>query len=165
MKKDCSFDIVLDQFMPMVFGAVKRWNLYREKEEFEQIGRIALFEAWQVYDPESGDFAPLAKSYVYGRIRQELTRRERFQSRYFAMEPELLANSDSLSFNNTEAAVLLKDWIEKAGLTPREKDWASAYILEDMKPTDIAACYGVSVTTVKSWRKAALKKLRGFSID
>jgi RNA polymerase sigma factor (sigma-70 family) len=165
MNREQEFAIMLEQFMPMIHGAVNRWNLFRDKEEYIQLGRIALFEAWEVYDPSTGDFAPLAKSYIYGRFRQELTRRERFQSRYFAMEPELLCNNESLSFNNTETAVLLRDWIATAGLTPREKDWAEAYIIDGMKPADIAVSFGVAVTTVKSWRKSTLKKLRGFSVE
>ncbi|SDO39061.1 sigma-70 family RNA polymerase sigma factor [Alkalicoccus daliensis] len=163
MKKEKEFEKVLSQFMPMVYGVIHKWNLMREKEEYEQIGRIAIYEAWLKYDTAAGPFAPLAKSYIYGKIRHELTRQDKRKSRAYSLEPELLFNiADS---QHSEEIVLLQQWILQLDLTPREKDWAAAYIIENLKPADIAVKYGVSVTTVKSWRKTALKKLRSGSMQ
>lgn len=160
MQKEEDFNNILTQYMPMVFGAVKRWNLYRDQDEYEQIGRIALYEAWLRFNEETGCFAPYAKSYVYGRIRHELTRRDKIQTNSFSLEPEILANEIQTVDGKVETHIMLRDIIERAGLTPREKDWTVSYVFDNMKPAAISKKYGVSVTTVKSWRKAALKKLQ-----
>lgn len=160
MHREEEFNVILHQYTPMIIATINKWRLYSEQEEYTQVARIALYEAWLRFDETAGSFAPYAKSYIEGRIRHELTRRDKVQTNTFPSAPEIFVNAAELSEQNIETTILLTDVIARAGLTPREKDWASSYILENMKPADISEKFGVSVTTVKSWRKTALVKLQ-----
>ncbi|NJP38353.1 sigma-70 family RNA polymerase sigma factor [Alkalicoccus luteus] len=153
------FDDVLEQFTPMIKGCISRWRLYGELDEFEQIGRIALHEAWEKYDPESGPFAPLAKSYVYGRIQQELTRQNRRRERSVAMEHEHMLPDQQ----DTAGLICLLSFIQSLPLSGREMEWLRLYVTEGSGPSEIAERLGVSVHTVKGWRKQALHKLRALA--
>ncbi len=153
------FDDVLEQFMPMIKGCISRWRLYGELEEFEQIGRIALHEAWEKYNPENGPFAPLAKSYVYGRIQQELTRQNRRRERSVMLENDHLLPDQE----DTAGLICLLSFLQSLPLSGREMDWLRLYVMEGSGPSEIAERMGVSVHTVKGWRKQALQKLRSLA--
>ena len=79
-----------ESYLPLVYSLIKRWNLQGNREEYVQIGRIALFEAWRRFDPDKGHFGAFAKSYVYGRMKQEIFKEDRWRTRHVAAEPVAL---------------------------------------------------------------------------
>lgn len=154
------FEEICEQFMPMIYGLIGKWKLVRDKDEFIQTGRIALFDAWSRYDGERGAFAAYAKSYVYGRFQLALERKDRWQTRYVATEPIIKNESSPLFITNEEDMFILRDWLVRINLSPREHDWVVDALIDGLKPREIAERHDVAVSTVKSWRKGALKKLR-----
>ncbi|CAM4014889.1 sigma-70 family RNA polymerase sigma factor [Alkalicoccus chagannorensis] len=153
-----TFEEVEAQFMPMVYGALRRWKLQGEAEEFEQTGRIALYEAWQKFDGDKGAFAPFAQSYVNGRIRQQLTRQNRERERFACTPPEIMELHDAPA-PGRESQLELRDVIARMPLSERQRCWLIGYVLDNLTVREIAEREDVSIETVKSWRKEAKKKL------
>lgn len=164
-RKEYEFEEICEQFMPLIYGLICKWNLGMEKEEYIQTGRIALYEAWSRYDDELGAFPAYAKSYVYGRIQQSLEKKERWNSKHVATEPFIMSETSSIICGNEEDLMVMQDWLARTNLSSREKDWVREAIFYGNKPTEIANACNVSVTTVKTWRKTALKKLRAENDD
>ncbi|MDG5789349.1 sigma-70 family RNA polymerase sigma factor [Evansella sp. AB-P1] len=159
--KEATFEACCEKYMPIVFAAVKKWNLGREVDEYVQIGRIALYDAWCKYDLASGPFAPYAQSYIHGRIKRAIANQDKWSQHYQTTEPFILAELSPAAPFSEEELLLLKEWIKTTPLSKREKLWVEEGIFYGYKPQEIAKRHKVSITTVKSWRKQAIKKLRG----
>ncbi|WP_416150135.1 RNA polymerase sigma factor [Salipaludibacillus sp. HK11] len=154
------FEEICEQFMPLIYGLIGKWKLVGDKDEFIQTGRIALYDAWSRYDGDIGAFPAYAKSYVYGRFQISLERRNRWQTRFISTEPLTMTETNPFIVNNEENLLLLRDWLARTNLSSREKEWVNEAIFDGLKPREIAEKHDVAVSTVKSWRKEALKKLR-----
>ncbi|UCZ52922.1 sigma-70 family RNA polymerase sigma factor [Bacillus shivajii] len=157
--KEKEFEEVCESFMPLVYSLIKKWNLQRDYEEYEQVGRIALYEAWSKHDPEKGPFAAYAKSYVYGKIRHMITSKKRWGDHNVAMEPADMTSIATSVQESEEQRMMLEDWLDRLELKKRERQWAKEALIHGHKPKEIAEMYGVSINSVKYWRKQALKKL------
>lgn len=160
VKQEKEFEELCEQFMPMVYGLISKWRLAGDREEFIQIGRIAFYEAWCAYDSSQGAFPAFAKSYVYGRFKQSLERKNRWTSRHIPVEPSVLSEADWIRTVEDDSTLLLDDWLASTSLSPREQLWVREGLFEGYKPNEIAGRWRVSRSTVKTWRKNALKKLR-----
>ncbi|PYZ94883.1 hypothetical protein CR194_04990 [Salipaludibacillus keqinensis] len=154
------FEQICEQFMPMIYGLIRKWKLAGDKDEFIQTGRIALYDAWTNYDGDRGAFAAYAKSYIYGRFQLTLERKNRWQTRHVSTEPIILSETNPAVVLNEEDLFILRDLIARSRLTPREQDWINGALIDGLKLGEIADRHGVAISTVRSWRKEALKKLR-----
>ncbi|MBU9713502.1 sigma-70 family RNA polymerase sigma factor [Evansella tamaricis] len=160
-KKEREFEECCEEYMPLVYSAIRRYNLQNNREEFLQIGRIALFEAWRNYDPNQGPFAPYAKSYVYGRIKESLYKDNRWNTNQFPMEPLTMTEvMGTQSQVDDQQRIVIEDWLKRSILSEREQLWVKESILNGLNTKDICEKYGVGVPTVKSWKRFALMKLR-----
>ncbi|QKS72639.1 sigma-70 family RNA polymerase sigma factor [Paenalkalicoccus suaedae] len=160
--QDDEFTDLCQSYMPLIHKLINKWNLGGDRDEYEQIGRIALHEAWTKFDSGRGYFPAYAKSYVRGRIQQELERRDRHQQRQVSVEPTIMHELAGTNDSNIEDNELLEDFLNKHRhtLSKREQQWFQLAIIEGLKQREIASQCGVSTETVKSWRKCALIKLR-----
>ncbi len=153
------FEEVAMDFTPLVMGMMKRLKIYKNREEYIQIGFIALWKAYQNYDPEKGSFSSFAYSYVRGDMLAQLKKDASYDERHLlndfddGMKP-VADESRSIQEEYESISAYLKH------LTPREMDWVIEHIIYGRSITEIANKYNVAPTTVKSWRKQALKKLR-----
>ncbi|TXC82223.1 sigma-70 family RNA polymerase sigma factor [Metabacillus litoralis] len=147
------------QFEPMIFHIIKRLSIYKNKQEFYQIGCIALWEASQRFDKEKGEFKSYAYSYIIGRMKSALTedrvkqeKEELFED--FSTREEVSHDDffDILSESEFEGISTL--------LTVNQRKWLKGYFLYGFTPSEIAHDEGVSVSAVKGWRRDALTKLR-----
>ena len=156
--KEIEFEKCCEEYMPIVKSLVRKWNLKWEQEDYIQIGRIALYDAWCKYDPKHGPFAPYAKSYVSGRLKKALCKQDRWRTQHVSIEPVILSEmTPALRYD--EDQILITDWLNRSNLSDREKLWVKEALFHGYKPQEIAIIYGVNVETVKSWRKKALEKL------
>jgi len=145
--------------MPSVYSLITKWNLKKEREEFKQIGRIAIYEAWLNHEPSIGDFGPFAFSYVSGEIKKAIKKNDRWGSRHVFSDPFILTELTP-TLSNEEDCILIKLLLEEYKLTEKEKIWATEGLINGLKVQEIAKVYGCSTDTVKLWRRSALKKLR-----
>lgn len=157
--QDTAFEQVMEDYMPLIGGMINRLHIHKNKEEFIQIGRIALWKAWQGFNESKGTFSTYAFSYVRGEMLSHLRRESTYEQQHTWLTDEAAEGLVS-SFPETPAAAeeSLEDYLYS--LSAREKTWVIEAIIYGRTIQQISVLHSVSSSTVKSWRKMALKKLK-----
>lgn len=142
-------------YEPMIHSIVQQLNILYDKDEYMQIGRIAVFEAINKFDMSKTSCSE--SQFVYTLIRQrlidEIRKVSRYQERYTPTQNnslEALASGDSYNLENTAAKVL----------NLREYRWFTL-ALSGYSLKETAEVLGVSVSTAKNIRRKARDKLQG----
>ncbi|MBP3039935.1 sigma-70 family RNA polymerase sigma factor [Bacillaceae bacterium Marseille-Q3522] len=153
-----SFEQLVKQYEPMLFRIMHSLHIYKNKEEFYQLGLISLWEARQRFDSAKGSFTNYAYTYIKGKFLTEMTKTNRYEERCFYPKEEFwdIIEDDALP-SHLQHTILLSYC---QGLTNNQKKWLLYTFLEDLSVKDIAEKEGVSVSTVKLWRKGAKEKLK-----
>lgn len=154
-----NFDEVLKQYEPMISASIRKLNIYRDHEHFRQAGRVALWQAWQRFDEEKGNFTAFAFRSIRGAMLDELKKESRFDKHNMPME-------DSLAETVVDTACYMapewSDGIEEVLdlLTPRELELIQWLFVEGVPLAECAVRNGISVAGVKKRRERMLVKLR-----
>lgn len=161
------FEEVYEQYQPLIYGTLKKYAIYQHQEELLQEARLALWEAYAQFDPKRGPFAAYASKYVRGRVLRQLTIQNRHKHCYAFSQ---LVNEDEAGEwewpdEEAEAAYLsceLAELLEEAAkrLSRRESLILKEHLIGDRPLQELAQREQVSIETVKTWKKRALKKLR-----
>ncbi|MFB4162257.1 sigma-70 family RNA polymerase sigma factor [Alteribacillus sp. JSM 102045] len=160
------FEEVAEDFTPLVLGMIKRLRIYKNTEEYTHIGFIALWKAYEQFDAEKGAFSSFAFSYVRGEMLAHLRKESRYEERYepsdFEQNTEPAAPCSESIYQEINS---LAPYLE--ALSPREQDWVIEHVVYGRGITEIAEKYKVAPSSVKTWRKNAINKLRGsaFLVD
>ncbi|OZI13574.1 RNA polymerase subunit sigma-24 [Bacillaceae bacterium SAS-127] len=142
----------------MIYHVMKSLHIYKDRDEFQQIGQIALWEAYEKYDETKGSFSSIAYLYIKGRMIDELKKaKQREENVIYTNKPFWEEKSEEQSDPSLQLEVLLTYAIH---LTHREKIWLIRTFYQDMTITEIAQCENVSPSAVKKWRKQAMNKLK-----
>ncbi|WP_226670463.1 sigma-70 family RNA polymerase sigma factor [Metabacillus litoralis] len=159
MYQDVRFVELHQQFEPMIYHIIKRLSIYKNKQEFYQIGCIALWEASERFDEEKGEFKSYAYSFIIGRMKSALTG-DRIKQEKEELLEDFFTQGEISSDDFT--AILSESVFEEISstLTLNQSKWLKAYCLYGYTPSEIAKDEGVSISAVKSWRRDALIKLR-----
>ncbi|MCL7749190.1 sigma-70 family RNA polymerase sigma factor [Halalkalibacter alkaliphilus] len=153
-----SFEEVLKNFQPAIKKQLVMLRIYKDHDEFYQVGCLALWDAYRNFNPEKGNFSTYAISYIRGRMMVALRKESKYSERHSFTGDELL---ETVPTNNETVPLeseLLEGYLD--GLSEREKTWVIESINKQKKTAEIASHYNVSTPTVRSWKKGALKKLR-----
>ncbi|SFO90091.1 DNA-directed RNA polymerase [Salibacterium halotolerans] len=155
-----SFEEVAEDFTPLVTGMIKRLRIYKNQEEFMQVGFIALWKAYERFDETKNvPFSSYAYITVKGEMQEQLRKDSVHEERYtpsdFEHTPEPPAPDTASLFLELDS---LRPYLDR--LTLREQDWVLEYSIHGRGIKEIAARFCVSPHTVKDWRRSALKKLR-----
>lgn len=152
------FEQVAKQYEPLLKGQIKKLRIYKEYEHYYQVGLEGLWHAYQNFDETKGTFSNFAYVTVRGYLLTELQRQHTYESRFVPANDFVLLSG----FGGYVDKALEKEIIAAylSGLSKRERLWAEEAILYQKKLSEIAAEQNVSVETVKTWRKHALRKLR-----
>ncbi|WP_449537951.1 sigma-70 family RNA polymerase sigma factor [Ferdinandcohnia sp. Marseille-Q9671] len=151
------FDKLAEQYKPMIYQVIKRLRLYGDKENFYQIGLIGLWEASTRFDPKKGvEFSTFAYSTIRGKLLDHLKKEARYENHCQPSGEHIFINlADSMEAFPTD---LIEGYCQ--GLTENQVRWVQGRIIEDKSYKEIAVEHGVSVDSVKSWGRQAIKKLR-----
>lgn len=152
--KQRSFHEVFQQYEKLIKNQIKSLNIYKNYEEYYQIGLIALWKAWKNYDDRKGKFSAYAYVTVRGSMLEKLRQEAQYEERF----PVLSEQSDTSYFENFLEKELFESYLTT--LTEKQKTWAIEAIFNGKTLKQIANEYETTVEAVKSWRKGALKKLR-----
>ena len=154
------FDTILTQYNPLIHHIIRKLNIVSEKDEYYQIGLIALWEASLNFDPDKGTFLSYAYKTIQGKMLIYLCKSTKTSEREVKKTPEYW---DVLK---TEDEVSILDWyLPKPflqSLTANQSIWLTEYIQFGKSITDIAAEYETSYATVKSWKRTTLIKLKKY---
>lgn len=153
-----NFEDVLAQYEPMISAIIRKLNIYRDHEQYRQVGRVALWQAWTRFDDEKGNFTPFAYRSIRGAMLDELKRESRIE------ENIMPATDDVLVYfmggeEGDDGFDYLHDAIEQ--LDPSEKAFIQWTFLEGCSLAECANRFGISVAGVKKRRERMMKKLRG----
>lgn len=154
------FEPLVNQYNPLIHHIMRKLNIICEKDEFYQIGLIALWEASQNFNPEKGQFLSYAYKSIQGKMLIQLCKSTKINGRELKKSPEywdLLKVEEDVSF--------LEWYFPKpflTSLTNNQYIWLAEYIQFGKTITDIAYEYHTTYATVKSWKRMALKKLKHY---
>jgi RNA polymerase sigma factor (sigma-70 family) len=154
-----SFDQLSKQYKPMIHRIIHSLGIYKNKDEFYQIGLIGLWDAAECFEAEKGDFTNYAYSYIKGRILNELSRNSKQEERNVYPKEEYWETVEDTHFDQPLEKEFLLSFCD--GLTKKETQWVLDTFYHCLSVKDIAKKEGVSISAVKQWRKGAAKKLEG----
>lgn len=170
---------VVDAFAPLIRSTATRYRDVAYEDAIQE-GYVSLLECIGSFDASRGvPFAAYAKSHVQGDVRTAMRRLWTVQGRSVTLQDYDgedggaggLAGTGTTDFGELDdgsawtavgggfSGVELRMMIEAAGLSPREADGLRG-LLMGLTCSEIAQLQGVSVETVKTWRKRAFRKLR-----
>jgi len=160
------FEVICEQYKPLIMRTLNRYQVKKDREDYLQVGRIALWEAYAKYDARRGPFAALAVRYVRGRVLKALKQRAKgaavpFSCCRSAKSDEEIEWPDpeaEQSFHSCEWQELID--LFRGALSDREQIILTEHLLNGVPLAELALRHRVSVETVKTWKKRALKKMR-----
>ncbi|WNS75190.1 sigma-70 family RNA polymerase sigma factor [Bacillus sp. DTU_2020_1000418_1_SI_GHA_SEK_038] len=155
-----SFEQVTDQYTPMIYKIISSLSIYTNKDEFFQVGLIALWEAYERFDAEKGIFTSFAYAYIRGRLQTEMTRMNRHADKTVHVQEKFLEDiEDDFNFCTMDEDILLS-YCQAGKLTENQTKWVLYTFLKELTVSEIAAIEQVSLSAVKNWRTGAKEKLR-----
>lgn len=147
----------MSEFTPMIHHMIKKLSIYKDKDEFKQIGLISIWETRESYNQEKGEFSNYLYRHMRGRFLDELKRRSRMSDRStypneefweFIVSPDLYKDEE--------------DYFKGLcfGLTVCETKWVIDTFIHQLTVKEIAEKEQVSLSAVKWWKKGAKEKLK-----
>ena len=151
------FEQLAQQYNPMIHRIMNKLHIYKNKEDFHQVGLIALWEAHTRFDASKGDFAPYAYSYIQGRLKNALTKDAAFSDgTVLSGQSDLFEGVDPEPTPESAALVQLCG----EGLDGRAEEWFRLSVMKGLSNPDIARRCGVTPAAVRKWQQAAIKQLQ-----
>lgn len=155
------FEQVLEQFEPMITNILKRANIYKNHEHFRQSARIALWKAWQKYNPKRGPFAPYAYRSMQTTIYTEMSNENNYSDHQIAYEKDKLthlAQYMEVKDNQHQCSDILLLLNEL--LTPKEYQLIVDIYFNGYSYEDLTEKYSTSYETLKKRRNRIMHKIR-----
>lgn len=153
-----NFEAVLKQYEPMISALIRKLHIYREYDSFRQIGKIALWQAWQRFDQSKGNFTPFAYRSIQGAMLDELKRESRLANRTLIAENEQLEQIPEPFI----PADMLPEWMEEVPLTKEELILLENLFINGKSVAELSHVHGISLAGMKKRRERVLKKVRKF---
>ena len=148
------FDHAYEQYKPMIFAMLRKLNIYKDYDDYFQIGCIALWQACESYNKSIGPF----EVYVFMQIKYamlvELRRNAKKQQREQVQE-ELPEQTSQITLHET---IFIEQLLQF--LTEEERLIVINYYLEGYKNEEIAKKLGKKTDTIKKKRQRAIQKLK-----
>jgi len=137
---------------------IYKLKIYRDFDEYMQIGRIALWQALQKYDATKGDFAMFAYMTVKYAVIRALSKANHITEHELAVEEDvIIVNSQQQDLITT--GLEWPEWFEE--LNKDEQFLLIALFEKELSLKEIADKYKLSYETIKKRRQRLLSKLRG----
>ncbi|MDF2036636.1 sigma-70 family RNA polymerase sigma factor [Cytobacillus oceanisediminis] len=154
-----SFEQLAAQYEPMIHKIMHSLNIYKNKEEFYQLGLITLWQAWQNHDAEKGTLLSYAYSMIKGKIMQELTTQHKQSQQYSYPNDEFWELiEDPSPFPSTDLA---HELLKRCGLlSANQMKWLQYTLYDQLSVKEIAEKEQVTPSAVKNWRHGAREKLK-----
>ena len=152
------FEKYYEQVEYVISLAIHKCRIYKNKEHYEQVGREAIWQAFQRFTGKEEEFAPYAYVYVRNAILNELRKSARKENREVLIESHEVMES----FQQDSRAQELSDVVEKL-LTPlKEEDRKLLYWLyvEQYSYEETSKLLQISVHALKKRRDRLMSNLR-----
>ncbi|QQZ10040.1 sigma-70 family RNA polymerase sigma factor [Heyndrickxia vini] len=150
--------MIIEQYEPTIYHIMNSLSIYKDRDEYYQIGLIALWEAWKKFDSEKGSsFLSFAYTNIKGRILIELAKARKRDERNSYPKEEFWELQIDDPEDPLEFATLLTYC---DGLTATQKKWVILTFYYGLTMNEIAIKENVSYSAVKKWRNKAMKELK-----
>ncbi|RYG71357.1 sigma-70 family RNA polymerase sigma factor [Lentibacillus lipolyticus] len=173
MDNRISFDDIFKQNKRRIHYQIHKMHINDPQQEFFQEGLVAMWRAYETYQPDKG---PMATYFNYA-IRNRLIDLMRKENRYQDIQEEAIQEhktqlTDGNHHRRAEKAHPLANdphipidnpdiWKQiKSRLTANQWKWLYYHVMEDMSYREIAITENTTVDAVKGWGRQAKKKLR-----
>lgn len=153
------FSALKTEFTPMIHHIIRSLSIYKNKEEYFQVGLIALWDSFRSFNEEYGQFSNYAYTVIKGKILNELKHHHKYEAHSKPFDSTILEIKDPFSMHE-EAFAIESILHYTEGLTLNQQRWLLQTYLKNKTVTEIAELYQVTTASVKSWRKSTLIKLR-----
>lgn len=158
-----NFEQCLQQFEPMISATMRKLNVYRDFEQFRQVGRIALWQAWERFDQEKGAFAPYASRSIWGAMLDYMKSENRFSDYMIQTENEQLLDyidlhGEVFSENSDERWDDIEDVFPQ--LSKQDRLLVKWLYFDKLTQKECATRIGISVPGVKKRRERILLEMR-----
>lgn len=155
-----SFEELATQYEPMIHKILIDLHIYKNREEFIQLGLICLWEARENFNPDKGNFTNYAYSRIKGKFQSAMSKENKYGERFIYQQDEfwdyIEDPSDEQHFEMDTILSLCRTF----KLTPNQIKWVQYTLNDDLSIAEIAEKEKVSPSAVKAWRKGAKEKLR-----
>ncbi|ANU27658.1 sigma-70 family RNA polymerase sigma factor [Planococcus versutus] len=149
-----NFEDVAIQYAPMISALIRKLHIYRDFDAFRQTGNIALWQAWQRFEDEKGNFTPFAYQSIRGAMLDELKRETKRNEQLIPKEYDV-QEKFAEELNDS-----LPEWLHMCRLTVQEKQLLEALYVQGCTLTELAKHENISLAGMKKRRERLLKKLR-----
>lgn len=152
------FEDLAKQYTPMVHRIIRSLHIYKNVDEFYQLGLIALWEAQENFKAEKGNFFNYAYTFIKGRILTEMTRINRSEEKSVYPKEEYWETVEDQQPDRPLEVEIVLSYCKD--LTEKERRWVLMTCIDGMSVREIAEKEGVSVSAVKQWRISAKNKIK-----
>src|SRR5690625_3786614 len=149
----------ISSYEPMIYSCINKLNILYDKDEYMQIGRLAVYEGLKKFDSSKAKCSE--SQFLYTMIRQRLIDEIRKTSRY--QERNTLVDDDGLAGCFVKDEYYINNDIDKV-LNTREYNWF-ILVSDGYSLKEIARQLDVSLSTAKNIRKSARNKIRYLYYD
>ncbi|NMD72713.1 sigma-70 family RNA polymerase sigma factor [Bacillus sp. DNRA2] len=153
-----SFEELAETYKPMINKIMSSLHIYKNQEEYFQLGLIGLWEASKHFNEEKGSFLNYAYTHIKGRFLSEMTNQNKREERfYFPTDlfwDTVISLEQEREISHSDIAYLCKV------LSEPERKWLQYTCIDCLKTKEIAEKEKVSISLVKKWRKNVREKIR-----
>ena len=156
-----SFEEIFDKTKHVVSMAIYKCKIYKNREHYEQIGYIALWNAYNQFNGVEEEFEPYAYVFVKNAILNELKTMSRYESRHVFYD-----QSDAVSSTHhcEEPSQNLTEYITELLKPLKEEDRQMLFALYVYQYSyeEVAEALNISVHALKKRRDRVMRKLRSY---
>ena len=148
------FEQLAAEYSNMIHHIIYSLHIYKNQDDFYQMGLIALWKGSQSFDEQKGTFKTYIYKFIKGSMLNELKKEHQWEERCFHPEDED-GFKQEYEDKTLELEYLLSHFHH---LTELQKNWVVLRFYYGLSNRDIAAMKNISLRTVRSWGDTAMKK-------
>ncbi|WP_428910019.1 sigma-70 family RNA polymerase sigma factor [Niallia sp. Krafla_26] len=149
------FQELATHYSKMIHSIIHSLHIYKDHDEFYQIGLIALWNASENFDETKAQFSTYAYHFIKGRMLTHLKKEKKQEDASTTMSEE---DWLQLGYHDCflEKETLLSHFYH---LTEKEEQWVMLRYYEGLSNKEIADRLGLKVTTVRACERRAMSKV------
>ncbi|MFA1820340.1 sigma-70 family RNA polymerase sigma factor [Virgibacillus oceani] len=177
-KKRMTFEEIFEQNERRIYYHMHKLQVRDPEQEFYQEGLIAMWNAYEKYEPDRGPMATYFNYTIRNRMIDLIRKKERDREGFHQFAEEMMVKEGDGNYYKTgsKSYPIVQGseqhtydgafWGEiRSALSDNQWKWVRLFVMEGMPIKEIAEEEGVSPDAVKSWGREARKKLKKKSDD
>ena len=141
----------------LIKKVIYKLKIYRDLDEYMQVGRIAFWQALQKFDETKGDFAMFAYMNIKYAIIRALTKANDESEHELAVEEDIII-VNTPQYDLITSSVEWPEWFDE--LNEEEQSLLIALYERELSLKQIAETYRLKYETLKKRHQRLLSKLR-----